>query len=266
MIRWRLFLLSITASLAAGAFATVPTTRAQNLVANPVLLRDLPPPGWIADRRAEWLAQHPVYQSACRSVDVGKEIEFLHRLVARDEFMVTAAGKSDMGDPAMARQAALARQNLGLLRADLAAIDQLTAQLEALPACSQTPAAPTAPMPAATPAAAQTAPAPAAPSEPSPPAPEERKSAAAPPPDAAQTVTLRFDDRVFGLTPLSIRAFNKAADAIRAGRKVRLAIDGCGADADLSADSPCGKRFRFLKKLLAENDIRDTQGVLPDLP
>ena len=87
-----------------------------------------------------------------------------------------------------------------------------------------------------------------------------------PPADAAQTVTLRYDDRIVGLTPLSIRAYNKAVEAIRAGQDIRLAIDGCGADADFSKDAPCGKRLDSLKRLLAKDDIRDTKRVLPELP
>lgn len=276
--------------LASAVFAGSPGAHAQNLVANPVLLRELPPPGWIADRRAEWLVQHPVYQSTCRSEDVATEIRFLSRVVARDEYLLVAAGKQNLDDPAMARQAELARHDISVLRADVAAVDELTVQLQALPACSESAAAPAVaapphalaattpapqPAPAATtppppaPAATQAAEtAPAAAPPPSAPAtkPDTDNAAAAPPADVGQTVTLRYDDRIVALTPLGIRAFNKALDAIHKGQEVHLAIDGCGANADFSKDGQCAKRLDSLKRLLAEHDIRDTKLVLPNLP
>jgi hypothetical protein len=143
---------------------------------------------------------------------------------------------------------------MDMLRNDIAATDGLVAQLQGLPACS--PAA------GSTAAAA----APAAPETSTATSPPTASAAAKPAPDTAQTVTLRFDDKVFGLTPLSIRAFNKTVDAIHDGAEVRLAIDGCDASADFSKDSPCAKRVASVKRLLAEKGITDPKRVLGDHP
>jgi len=230
---------------------------AQNLVANPAFVRDLPPPGWLADRRADWIAQHPVYQSACQTTDVSKEIEFLNRVVGRDENLLALAANPPQDNSALAREAEWARQELDVLRDDRTAADELVAKLQGLPACP----------PAAESTNTATAPAATVPEPPAETAPPAAPAAAAmPAPDTAQTVTLRYDDKVLGLTPLSIRAFNKAVAAIRAGRDIRLAIDGCGRDADFSEDSPCAKRLDSLKRLLEEHDIRHRKRVLSGLP
>jgi hypothetical protein len=221
---------------------------AQNLVANPAIVRDLPPPGWLADRRADWVAHRPVYQSACQTPDVTREVEFLNRIVGRDENLLVLAGNPPQDNSALAREARLASQEMDMLRNDIAATDGLVAQLQGLPPCSPAAAAPAAPE-TSTATSPPTAPA-----------------AAKPAPDTAQTVTLRFDDKVFGLTPLSIRAFNKAVDAIRDGTDMRLAIDGCDAGADFSKDSPCAKRLASVKRLLAEKGITDPKRVLGDHP
>jgi hypothetical protein len=227
---------------------------AQNLVANPAIVRDLPPPGWLADRRADWLAHRPVYQSACQTADVTREVEFLNRIVGRDENLLVLAGNPPQDNSALAREAQLASQEMDMLRNDIAAADGLVAQLQGLPSCS----------PAAGSSAAAAAP--AAPETSTATSPPTASAAAKPAPDTAQTVTLRFDDKVFGLTPLSIRAFNKTVDAIHDGAEVRLAIDGCDASADFSKDSPCAKRLASVKRLLAEKGITDPKRVLGDHP
>lgn len=266
---------------------------AQNLVANPALVRDLPPPGWLADRRADWVANHAVYQSACQTPNVSREIEFLNRIVGRDEDLLVLAGNPPEGNSSLAREAKLASQEMDMLRNDIAAADGLVAQLQALPACSpaaepiKAAAAPAAPAPEPPAASSPVAPVPGSPIPPLPAAPATpppaapvatmpeppvappvpaAPAAATPSPDAAQAVTLRFDDKVFGLTPLSIRAFNKAVDAIRGGMDVRLAIEGCDASADFSKDSPCAKRLASVKKLLAEKDITNWKRVLGEHP
>ncbi len=254
----RIAALALAASLALVHFPAAPL--AQNLVANPDLVRDLPPPGWLADRRVDWIAHHPVYQSTCRTPDVAEEIEFLNRVVGRDENLLVLAGNPPQDNSPLAREAKLAQQEMDMLRNDIAAADGLAAQLQALPACSPVPAAAAA---RSTAAAAAPATAPETSTATSPPT---AAAAARPAPDSAQTVTLRFDDKVFGLTPLSIRAFNKAVDAIHDGTDVRLAIDGCDASADFSKDSPCAKRLASVKKLLAEQDITNWKRVLGDHP
>ncbi len=249
----RLAALALAVPLALAQFAA--PAPAQNLVANPALLRDLPPPGWLADRRADWIARHPVYQSACQTPDVAGEIEFLNRIVGRDENLLVLAGNPPQGNSALAREAKLASQEMDMLRNDIAATDGLVAQLQGLPPCSPATESTTAAAPpAAAPETSTAKPPPTAP------------AAAKPTPDAAQTVTLRFDDQVFGLTPLSIRAFKKAVEAIHHGTNVRLAIEGCDASADFSKDLPCAKRLASVKRLLAEKGITDPKRVLGDHP
>lgn len=236
------------------------TAPAQNLVANPLLLRDLPPPGWIANRRADWIAHHSVYQATCRTADVAKEVVFLNRVVGRDETLLNLAGNPPQGNSPAAREAQLAKREMGLLRNDIAAADQLVALLQALPDCS--PGATE-----ATPAKEAAAPGPA---------PEPAPSAAAPPPaaaiakpaapEAAQVTILRYDDKVAALTPRSVRAFEQAVEAIRAGKQVNLAIDGCGSGADLSTGSVCGERLRSLRVLLKKNGVRDPKRFVADAP
>lgn len=231
---------------------------AQNLVANPLLLRDLPPPGWIADRRAEWVSQHPVYASKCQTPDVAKEIEFLNRVVNRDENLLVLAGSPPQGNSALAREAKLANQEMGMLRNDIAATDALASQLQRLPACAAAEAAPTKRATAAAPPVAGTS----AATRP-PPAPAVSKPAAA---GAAQTMTLRFDDKAVALTPRSIRVFDQAVEAIRAKKPVRLAIDGCGSGADFSLGAVCGERLRSLETLLKKNGVRDPKRLFAPVP
>lgn len=243
--------LAFAVSLALAPFSA--TGLAQNLMANPALVRDLPPPGWLADRHADWVAGHPVYHSTCRTADVAEEIEFLNRVVGRDENLLVLAGNPPSDNSPLAREAQLAHQEIGMLRNDIAATDGLVAQLQALPACP--PAA------AATPAKEAAAPAgtPLMPGN-EPPLP------AAPAEAAAQTVTLRYDDRVVALTPLSVRAFNQAVEAIHAGKPVRVAIEGCGSGADFSVGASCGERLRSLETLLEKNGIRNPKRLFASAP
>lgn len=251
----RLAALALAVPLALSPFSA--TALAQNLVANPALVRDLPPPGWLADRRADWVGHHPVYQSTCRTADVAEEIEFLNRVVGRDENMLVLAGNPPQDNSPLAREAQLAHQEMSMLRNDIAATDGLVAQLQALPACASAAAAAaaTSAKEAAAPAAAARMPSAA----PSPPA----KAAA---PDAAQTVTLRYDEKLVALTPLSVRALNQAVEAIHAGNPVRVAIDGCGSGADFSVGAACGKRLRSLEALLVKNGIRNPKRLLASAP
>lgn len=244
---------------------------AQNLVANPSIVRDLPPPGWLADRRVDWIAQHPVYQLTCQTSDVAREIEFLNRVVGRDENLLVLAGNPPQDNSALAREARLASQEMDLLRNDIATADELVARLQGLLPCLTAAESTTA---AATPAPeTSTAPPPIAAATPQAPPeasvttpPTAAPTAAQAPSNAVQTVILRFDDKVFGLTPLSIRAFNKAVEAIHNGTDVRLAVEGCDANADFSKDSLCAQRLASVKRLLAAKGITDLNRVLGDHP
>lgn len=227
--------LAVALSLAASVpSAAPPAALAQNLVANPLMVRDLPPPGWLADRRAEWVKQHPVYRSTCRTPDVVKEIEFLNRVVGRDENLLVLAGSSSQDNSAQAREAQLAQQDTGMLRNDITAADGLVAQLQVLPACGANSAAVTA--------------------APPPPAPSSPTRTASPSPSV---FVIRFDDRLLALTPSGIHALQQAIDAARAGKPVRIAIDGCNSSADFLNGSPCARRLMSLEHRLAEAGIKD---------
>jgi len=214
-----------------------------NLVANPLLARELPPPGWLADHHDAWVQQHPVYQATCQTPDVTTEIHFLNRIVGHDEYLLTTTTRTDQNDPVAARQARLAREMIPSLRGDVAIADALVAQLQALPACPGGVAANS--------AAASPAP---------PPSPPEAASAL----PAPERLVIRFDDRLPALTPSGIRTFDQAVDAVRAGKKLLLAIEGCEAGADFSRGSVCAQRLSSLKQLLSENGIRDPKRLFSD--
>jgi len=259
--------------LGAAALLLHPATPAfaqgTNLVANPLLARDLPPPGWLATHREQWVAQHPIYRATCESAEVVKEIRFLNRLIAYDEYMLSLATTPDPDNPSAKEVAQVARQSTELLRRDVLVGDALVAQLQLLPPCDTgTPTQPVAAsaMPPTLPTARdEAAPAPA----PSPhAAPAEAKatpppatspgviSAAPPPPDR---LVIRFDDRVAALTPSGIHAFNQAVAAARAGKPVRLAIDGCETGADFARGSPCARRLYSLENRLEEAGVKNPE-------
>jgi len=257
------------------------------LVLNPKLARPLPPPGWIAEHRAAWVKQHEVYRAGCRDAAVAEEEQFLNRLVGFDNYLVRVTqnymdSAADQHDAAAKQHVDLAVDNIDGLRKDMAAADELVARFEALPPCAAAPPPgpaeasapaeasvepPPAPVEAAAPAASETAAPRAAIAEaaapPAPPAPAPAPAPPAPAPGSPPRVALRFDDQiVLGLTPSSIRAFDKAVDRIAAGRELQLAIDGCDGDADLSPDSLCGRRRQVLKRLLVEAGLRDVGHLL----
>jgi opacity protein-like surface antigen len=62
--------------------------------------------------------------------------------------------------------------------------------------------------------------------------------------------TIRFDERLAALTPLGIRALDQAVGAIRAGQRVEIAIEGCGADGPA-----CARRAIAVRQLLAERGV-----------
>lgn len=241
-----------------------PAALAQNLVANPALARDLPPPGWIVDRRADWVAEHPVYKAACRNAEVSGEIAFLNKVIGRDESLLVLAGHPAQTDPALARMAILAQHDMELLRRDIAAISGLITQLQALPACGEATAAAAATAPAV-PRAAEPKPPPAATEAVTPPPAAAQPAAAAQAGDAPAPLVIRFDDRVAALTPSGIRAFKAAVKAVHSGKAVQLMIDGCAGSADFSKDSPCARRLATLEHRLAEEGVKDPKSLFGDL-
>jgi hypothetical protein len=170
----------------------------------------------------------------------------------------------------------VAKQSTDSLRRDIAIVDALVAQLRLLPGCddgraekaAKVSTLPAQPMretadpisPSVPPAAEPVLPAAAA-------VPSVAKS---PPKDAAGPakagrIVIRFDNRVAALTPSGIRAFDGAVSALRAGKPVQLAIDGCVAITDFTNGSPCARRLATLKQMLADNGIRDAKKPLAEI-
>ena len=111
------------------------TAPAQNLVANPLLERDLPPVGWLGEHRETWIKQHAVYASTCATSDVAAEIRYLNRAIAYDEYLLSLADAPDTGNPVTARLAHRAKSSPDGLRKDISTADGLIAQLRLLPLC-----------------------------------------------------------------------------------------------------------------------------------
>jgi hypothetical protein len=255
-----------------------------NLGLNPKLARPIPSPGWIADHRDSWPKEHAVYKETCQSEGVTEEIRYMNRIIAYDEYLINLTqsyltGPAAKRDQAVAKQASLATATLTSLHNDIAAADSLTARLQALPRCGAATAPPAISASAAgpTPAAASPAPIPTPTAEPPAPPAAVASAASTPelvaaPPPAATTPTpgapprlvIRFVEGMPALTPSGIRAFDEAVTALRSGKKVRLAIDGCDAGADFSNGSACARRLLSLEEMLAENGVRDPKRALTE--
>jgi len=83
-----------------------------------------------------------------------------------------------------------------------------------------------------------------------------RREAAPAPTGETERFTIRFDDKMAALTPTGIKALEAAAAALREGRLVEIAIEGCGADADMSRDSACRRRAGSVRQLLALRGVK----------
>jgi hypothetical protein len=77
-----------------------------------------------------------------------------------------------------------------------------------------------------------------------------------------QRFTIRFDGRLAALTPSGIRALDEAVTAIQAGDKVKIAIEGCGGDADYIDGSACARRAMSLRQLLAQRGVASPRRFL----
>jgi hypothetical protein len=257
---------ALCAALAGPPIAgTVPTlAQSSNLVANPIYGRELPLPGWLANHRDEWVRQHAEFQATCGTGDVVKEIRFLNKLIAYDEYLLSmpnAVGSDNSAAPPV-------------LRRDIGIADALIAHLQQLPPCdadkpvaasatSSMPAPPAisnaVPEPAPLPTEAKAAPEPT-------PATAPPAAPAAPPPSDTDRLVIRFDDKVAALTPSGARAFNKAVAAANSGKPVRLAIEGCGASADFSSGSPCARWLYSLENRLGDAGVKNPRRLFADLP
>jgi hypothetical protein len=263
-------------AIAALAWICAVGALAQNstLVVNPVFARDMPVPGWIGDHRDAWVGEHPVYRASCETAEVIKEIRFLNRVIAYDEYLLSLAVSSDADNPTTERLASVAKQSAGNLRRDITTADALVAQLRLLPSCDDVKAVG---VPPAQAMQATTGAAPPARSSAEPAPPLQTVVSPAPPlakaaPDVAlepapsDRVVIRFDNRVAALTPSGIRAFDQAVTALRTGKRVQLAIDGCEPGADFANGSSCARRLATLKQMLVDNGVRDVKRALADLP
>ena len=128
-----------------------------------------------------------------------------------------------------------------------------------LPPLIKTPAGePTTPAAAPSPATAPAAE--TASSVPMPPASETpvTKPVAAPQDDVFR---VRFDSKVPGLTPTGIRALDAALRAVDAGRKVRIAIEGCESGEGAANGVDCAALTRCLKRILTTSGV-DHPGAL----
>ncbi|HWB51141.1 MAG TPA: hypothetical protein VG651_18665, partial [Stellaceae bacterium] len=108
-----------------------------NLVANPLFTRDMPVPGWIGDHREAWVREHPVYRARCENAEVIKEVRYLNRVIAYDEYLLSLTTASDASASPADKLANVARQSQSSIRRDIVVVDALVAQLRLLPSCDE---------------------------------------------------------------------------------------------------------------------------------
>jgi hypothetical protein len=256
-------------ALVLPAFAEEPTS---HLSRGAVLAPGLAPPGWVADHLASWVYEHPAYAASCRTDEVVVQLEYLEKLVERDQDLRDTVRAQLLhavvdGNSSAKRHTDVAVDALTPLDNDITTIDRLLVKLTALPACSSAAAAPDMQAVASPPAIDPPQP-PAvatAPPEPrvsaaadiaarAPQAPATEKPAAATP--EGDVVVVRFDSSMRGLTPLSVRRLDTAVAAARDGRKVRIAIDGCETRDAAPDGVDCVERARRLKRMLVDRDVK----------
>ncbi|HZK92027.1 MAG TPA: hypothetical protein VFC56_17945 [Stellaceae bacterium] len=150
-------IIGLLLALAAPAFAEEPNRLTTGAVLAPILV----PPGWIAEHGAAWTTDRPAYAAPCRTDEVTGELQYLAKLVDRDQDLRDTARAQLLhavveGYSTAKRHTDIAVDALMPLDNDIIAIDRLLLKLTALPACGSTaPAAETA---AAVPAAPDAAP------------------------------------------------------------------------------------------------------------
>jgi hypothetical protein len=160
------------------------------LVAGPILAPGLPAPGWMSDHLASWVSDHPsAYDAACRTDAVENELQYLQRLVERDQELRDTARAQLMhavvdGESSAKRHTDIAVDALLPLDGEITDLDRLLIRLTALPACTSGMAAlsaPAAPQRRASPPAAVSPPAASTPAPPQQPPPASPKETPAPP-------------------------------------------------------------------------------------
>jgi hypothetical protein len=209
-----------------------------HLVSGSLFAPGLIPPGWIADHRQDYTNDRDAYAASCRTGAVVEELKALSKQVdhaedlrhtARAQLLYAVVG----GESTAKRLTDIATNALGPLDNDITTIDGLLVRLSRLPDCdnattnpakqpSQTAAASLAtPSPEPPPAIAASEPAVAA----SPMPASAKSDDSAPPSPDSDVFVVRFDSKVAGLTPSSIRTLK----ALGKGHKVQIAIEGCEA-------------------------------------
>ena len=66
---------------------------------------------------------------------------------------------------------------------------------------------------------------------------------------------VRFDKKVPGLTPLSIRRLDNALAALDAGKDIQIGIEGCDNPENLPEGADCAALVRRLKRILVERGV-----------
>jgi hypothetical protein len=272
----RMPLITILLCLLLASMASATAEESSHLVSGSLLAPGLIPPGWIADHLPDYTNNRGAYGASCRTDAVVGELQALSKQVDHEEDLRhTARGQLQYavvgGESTAKRRTDLAINALGPLDKDIATIDGLLVRLSSLPDCdnataspvpaSQPPKEPPLQNVTASPAAPSPEPLPpVTPAEPAVPALPTQPSAnsdasVSPSPDSDIFVVVRFDPKMAGLTPTSIRTLNGALRALGEGRKVQIAIEGCEANDSAPEGGDCLERTRRLKRILSDDGI-----------
>jgi hypothetical protein len=243
------------------------------LVPGTVLAPDLLPPGWIAVHLQDYVNNRLAYAEPCRTDAVVDELQRLSKQVGHDqELSNTARARLQYavveGDSNAKRHTDIAIDALALLDKDIATIDGLSVRLSSLPDCDNATTAsraqvsgPREPPPSQTAAGSQATPSPEPPltvalAEPAVAAsPAARSDDTGPPATGGNVFVVRFDDKLTGLTPTSIRILGAALKALGAGHKVQIAIEGCDESDGVPEGAGCVERTRRLKRILSDDGV-----------
>jgi len=260
-----------------GLMASAMAEESSHLVSGSIFAPGLIPPGWIADHLQVYTSDRSAYAESCRTDAVVEELQTLSKQVDHEEDLRHTARNQLLhtvvtGESAAKRQTVIALNALAPLDDDIAVLDGLIVRLSSLPDCDDATASSA---PASEPPPSQTAtanlvapsldppptvipaePASAEPAPAEPPAspPTPRDDGAAPSSDS-DDVVVRFDERMRGLTPSSIRTLDAALKALGEGHKVQIAIEGCKAGDGTPESADCSERTRRLKRILRDDGV-----------
>jgi hypothetical protein len=266
-----------------ASMASAMAEESSHLVSGSLFAPGLISPGWIADHRQDYTNDRGAYAASCRTGAVVEELKALSQQVdheedlrhtARDQLLYAVVG----GESTAKRLTDIAVNALGPLDNDITTIDGLLVRLSRLPDCDNATASPApASKPPKQPPSQITAASLAAAPSPDPPppltasepavaassAPASAKSDdSAPPSPDSNVFVVRFDSKVAGLTPTSIRTLNAALKALGEGHKVQIAIDGCEAGDSAPEDANCVERTRRLKRILSDDGLSQPADVI----